>query len=267
MPGASATTLRILPRPVFPARVKTRTTLNVPHIALLNRTDCVVNLMTKGYQDFQLANGALGRFVFQEYYEHGKFEGFYVGFALKNVASKGYTIYGRMLFGQQELGQKNVLLDGYGLLKKSRPEGECAELARDGSTPVFVAKGIRTKYSRIGQSLMNLVICLAADKGVSEIRVSQSLSRQSDKFYGQTMGFQKVREGQFVYRLGRRDAETQQIIAISPKSNEVSANWRPAEKELDAWDKTEVDFGDQPSWSSRVLRSCLAFLRPARVEA
>jgi hypothetical protein len=185
-------------------------------------------MISKGYQDFQLSNGAIGRFIFRELREGTMRKGSYIGFALREEGENQYKVYGRIVGMIDVVNGRRVGIDGYGIIGALQPKNTCYELAEDQATAAFVSSDIKKGYGGIGSTLMQLSMAMAVIEGLDGIMVLQSLSVEADNFY-QRMGFQETAPGQWYLPLEVDPSELAMPLSeIKPKQN-ISADWRPPE--------------------------------------
>ena len=196
----------------------------------------IESLMLTGKHDFQLTNGAIGRFVYLERRVENSPEGFYLGFALKKLDCDEYVIYGRVAFDYVpgKLGGLH-LSAGYETVRTGKPDYETSALAEDIETPIFVSTGIKEGYSGIGTVLMQLAAGIGKSIKASRVEILQSISTKSDRFY-ESLGYSRPRKEIADYQLQLENHVFPSDVAISPKDTLVNAVWRPIEEEQNVFE-------------------------------
>jgi len=205
-----------------------KTRPHAPLLSSLTIKDCILSMLSKGHQDFQLSNGAIGRFVYHEIITKDNFPGVYVGFALRNNNADNFTLYGRMVFTEYSFDDGKYLSGGYNIIGQIEPIDTCGELLQDRATPVFVSSGIRHGYSGIGSTLMNILKGVTEYKGYAGIRILMSMSPKSDAFY-QKCGFESLGDSKWRYKSQDPDHLNLMIGEINQRSKQIDADWRPEE--------------------------------------
>jgi hypothetical protein len=217
MPRASA-----IAHPIQSKTFERKSLKTVPHLKtippFLNKSSLSAiasGLIKNGYFEFILENGAIGRFIYKD-----TMDGFYVGFALKNIEKDGYTIFGRVAFDIQPQG---FIQGGYETISLYKPANECQELKKDCSTPILVSDGVKKGYKRIGSTLMGIAMEIAKTKKMSRIEILMPLA---DKFYVEKLGFKRKNQSDDSAGLyfPLNDSKIFSSPSIAPKNNGIEKN-------------------------------------------
>ncbi|OGC22913.1 hypothetical protein A2291_00230 [candidate division WOR-1 bacterium RIFOXYB2_FULL_42_35] len=254
MPSASKITPNRGPQINRKVDVRPQQPKRTPQVSLAK---IVRALSEQGFYDVTLENGSEARFIYQSVHIPGESGGGYLGFALKDQASSRYTVYGRVATDFVGTGVQG----GYNVIKGYRPEGqyqECQELAKDASTPIFVASGLKEGYKYVGSTLMGIAMRMAKSEGKRFFRISLSLA---DEFY-ETLGFSSIGGSAKLMASLVGDVPLPQA-KISPKAG-VLSDWRPTEQ-TDTVKQTQEKPG-KFGWLSGVRQWWLGIFDPVQAE-
>jgi|GEM_PF-3835547 len=227
MPIGASAAVRSLPARASKPALPYLRQVSLPRIAPADIRTISSNLIQNGFHDLRLSNGAIGRLIYNEMGQNGCLKGVYIGFALMDPATEKFTVHGRVVFANDN----GSLHGGYGLIGELAPPNACPELAQDRSTPILVSEAIRQGYKGIGSALMQVLKGIGVEKGLTQIRILQSLSVRSDNFYGNVLGFICRGAGKWSYALKASDAGLDsKLDQIAPLDMTITRDWQPLEK-------------------------------------